>query len=253
VKNKKNTYSNISQLVKTPLFGIGMTNATTKEILEYLFTDIKKTLKNIYIVTPNPEILLFANAHESFKSILNGADLALCDGMQLFRAAKLVGKPLKERIIGTNFMESLCEETVDWPITVGFLGGGQGVAEKTAECLIGKYPKLKVAFVGEEWSEGGFAKGQSSVDILFVAFGFPKQERWMAEHLNKIPVRVLIGVGGAFDQIITPSLRPPAWVHSIGMGWLYRLVREPWRITRQIKLVEFVWLVVKEKMQNTIY
>ena len=95
-------------------------------------------------------------------------------------------------------MENLCKEVSNWPITVGFLGAGPGVAEKTAECLMKKYPGLKVGLVAQEWSEGLKDK---KVDILFVAFGSPKQEIWIADNLNTIPAKVVIGVGGAFDFI----------------------------------------------------
>lgn len=266
---KKAPSSNTMQLVKTKIFGVNITNASGKEVLEYLLNFLKNSSKKLFIVTPNPEIIVLAQAQPEFKSILNKADVALCDGAGLFFAAQVVGRPLKERIIGTNFMEMVCKAIADWPITVGFLGGRPGVAEKAAECLTAKYPGLKVAFIGNKWGEEGFVNAQQyqisslkydgddkkkgpliiphTVDILFVAFGAPKQEQWMAAHLDTLPVRVMMGVGGAFDQIVTPSLRPPAVVHAMGLGWLYRLIREPWRFKRQTRLFGFVWLVLKER------
>ncbi|HEV2339950.1 MAG TPA: WecB/TagA/CpsF family glycosyltransferase [Patescibacteria group bacterium] len=244
-KNKKieKAYRKVATPVKTALFGIGVTNETQDNILEFIINSIKNTNENYYIVTPNPEMIVFAQTHPDFKTILNNAKLALCDGMQLFRTAQLLGKPLKERIIGTDFMEQLCGQAIDYPITVGFLGGKERVAEKTAECLQVKYPGLRVVFAGIEWQgEGNFLK-ENHVDLLFIAFGFPKQEEWMASHIGKIPVRVMMGVGGAFDQIINPRLRPPKVLHILGLGWLYRLALQPWRIKRQIKLIQFLMLV----------
>lgn len=294
----KNTYSNLDSLVKKEVMGIGLTDATSEEILEYLVKIIEKSRKNVYIVTPNPEIVMYAASHPDFKDILNGAELALCDGVGLLRAAQFMGKSLKERIIGTDFVEKICEKANVWPITVGFLGGREGVAEKAAECLLKKYPKVKVSFVGSEWEEGrslshyseasessGYVRGPAArflpqvlthsvrsalagpstpvtpsqsnaklstinrqpIDILFVAFGAPKQEEWMASHINKIPVRVMIGVGGAFDQIVDKTLRPPAMVHQLGLGWLYRLARQPWRLKRQLQLIPFMLLVLKTR------
>lgn len=268
VTSQKKSYNNILPLVKSNVLGLDLTNATTGEVLEYLVKIIQNSQKNIYVVTPNPEILLLSRKNSDLKRVINNADLALTDGMQLYRAAHFLGKHLKQRIIGTNFVEKVCEKVEDWPITVGFLGAGPGVAEKAAECLRVKFPKLKVVFVGTEWSESEVVLGQkyliSSIsylankneekkqktvvmDVLFVAFGAPKQELWMAEHINKIPVRVMVGVGGALDQIVSPTLRPPAWIHSLGLGWFYRLIRQPRRIFRQVKLVEFILLVIKEK------
>lgn len=273
--SKKHTYSTIEPLVKTEVLGVGLTNATNEEVLEYLLEIIENTQKNIYVVTPNPEIVLLASARNDFKEVINNADLALTDGMQLYRAAHFLGVPLKERIIGTDLVERVCEKVADWPITVGFLGAGPKVAEKASERLLTKYPKLKINFVAQEWSEEGFAAAQTElssmnnelsnkkeksiqhnskfipqVDILFVAYGALKQEFWMAERIQKVPVRVMIGVGGALDQIANPSLRPPVWVHQFGLGWLYRLIREPWRIKRQVKLIQFVWVVIKEKFSQ---
>lgn len=240
----KNTYSNENSLVKSDVFGIGITNETSESILEYLGNFLKNSQKKLFIVTPNPEMIMLSRKNSDFKKVLNEANLALCDGIGLYKAAHFLGIPLKERIIGTTFMEKVCEMVADWPITVGFLGSGPHVAEKVGECLSKRYPGLKVVYTAQEWDA---SQPQKPIDILFVAFGAPKQEFWMQKNLSKLPVRVMMGVGGAFDQIIDPSLRPPMWLHSIGLGWLYRLIREPWRLKRQMQLIPFVFLTLKEK------
>lgn len=276
--NIREPYNGVVSLVKNKIFGIGVTNATEDEVLEYVVETIQKTSKNLFIVTPNPEILMLAKENAGLKLALNEAGVVLCDGIGLFLAAKVLGKPLKERIIGTNVMEKLCQKVEDWPITVGFLGGREGVAAEAAECLLKKYPRLHIVFTGEEWHKSPAARqphlhpqgvpgdgaprsratlhvlhkqkvisNTQPIDILFVAFGAPKQEVWMREHLNKIPVRVMMGVGGAFDQMVKPSLRPPEMIHAMGLGWLYRLVHEPWRLRRQAVLPLFAWEVVKAK------
>jgi len=242
-ENKMNeSGSNANELVKISVLGVGLTNETEENILEYIVKNIPQQQKSYYIVTPNPEMIVLANKDNAFKRTLNNAKIALTDGMQLYRYARGIGIPLKERIIGTNFVENLCEKVANRPITVGFLGGRGKIAEMAAECLREKYPGLKIAFATAEWNED--FKG-SDVDILFVAFGFPKQENWMAEHVGKTNAKVMMGVGGALDQIVDPTLRPPKLVHNLGLGWLYRLVREPWRITRQAKLIEFILLTMK--------
>ena len=86
-----------------------------------------------------------------------------------------------------------------------------------------------------------------SIDILFVAFGTPKQEIWISENLDKIPVKIAIGVGGAFDYISGRVGRASKWIRDLGFEWMYRLVREPWRIKRQLALLEFIYLVLREK------
>ncbi len=124
---------------KISMFGVGITNSTEKEILEYLLESLKKTGESYYIVTPNPEIIVYANKHPQFLAILNHARLALPDGIGVILAGLFLGVPLKQRITGVGFMESICQEVAasnavsnGKPISMGFLGGRPGVAGKTA-------------------------------------------------------------------------------------------------------------------------
>jgi len=243
----KKSHSKIEELVKSNFLGIGLTDSSRDKILEYISKILKTSRKNIYIVTPNPEIFMLSLKNSGLKNAIINANLALVDGVGLQIAGKALGVPLKNRVIGTNLMERLCELAADWPITVGFLGGKPGVAEKTAECLQRKYPGLKVSFAAQEWDD---SQPQKKIDILFIAFGAPKQEIWMAEHINKVPVQVMLGIGGAFDQIVHPSLRPPTFIATIGLGWLYRLVRQPWRLKRQIALLRFALFILKTKLSG---
>ncbi|HYK08267.1 MAG TPA: WecB/TagA/CpsF family glycosyltransferase [Candidatus Eisenbacteria bacterium] len=274
-ENSQKTYSNSNDLVKKNVLGVGITDASSKDILKYIVQNIQKSASPYYIVTPNPEMIVLSHKNSDFQMALNGAKIALNDGVGVGLAAQSMGISLTERFTGVDLVEKLCKEVSDWPITVGFLGGGPGVAELTSNCLVKKYPNLRVSFIGQEWSKEGFdlaKKYQVSsskyyestkpkihntkyllpntdvIDILFVAFGAPKQEFWMQEHVGKIPVKVLVGVGGAFDYISGKVPRAPKVVRSMGMEWLFRLAVQPWRIKRQLALVEFVWMVIKEKL-----
>lgn len=292
---------------KNFLFGVGITNARENEILEYILKGLKNGAEKYYIVTPNPEILVYASKHNGYKDILNNARLALCDGIGLIWAGKILGKSFKKRVTGVDFLEMLCNEVSKKPITVGFLGGGPKIAERVAECLKQKYPGLKVVFAAPEWPENeavsdsylplrslsqldefsnasvpasrlssglgirpvsrGLVKTSShgkaprgiieikrysNIDILFVAFGFPKQEEWISKNLDKIPVKVAIGVGGAFDYLSGKVPRAPFLIRQAGFEWLYRLIRQPWRIKRQLALLEFIYLILKEKFFHEI-
>jgi len=254
--NKDKSYSKMTELMKTDFFGVGVTNNTKENILEYIVNSLKKGKEKYYIVTPNPEIIVTSTKNLDLKNALNNAKIASADGVGLILAGKILGKNLKERLTGIEILEEVCKRVADWPIRVGFLGGGPKIAEKTSECLRLKYPGLKIGFVGQEWPNGLHNKNskefstnhRSQTNILFVAFGAPKQELWMQSHINKIPVNVMVGVGGSFDQIVNESLRPPKVLDRLGLGWLYRLVRQPWRIKRQLSLIEFVWMIIKEKL-----
>jgi len=248
----KKSYRNIDNLVKNVILGVKVTNESQKEILEFLVKSIERSFGSYYIVTPNPEILVHASHHQNFKNILNQAQISLCDGVGLILAGKILGKPFVQRVTGVDFMKNLCEAVSEKPITVGFLGGRDRVAELTSKCLRQKYPDLKVSFVGEEWEDEekiSTSKFKQRIDILFVAFGFSKQEEWMAQHVGKIPVRVMIGVGGAFDYISGKAPRAPLFIRRIGFEWFYRLIHQPWRFKRQLALLEFFFLILKEKFE----
>jgi len=239
-------------LAKKTILGVAVTDASKERVLQYITKSLEFSKDPYYIVTPNPEMAVAARRSSHLQHVLNQARIALPDGIGIVIAGRLLGISLKVKISGTDFMEYLCADIAKKPITVGFLGGRDRVAEKTAECLVMKYPGLKIAFVGEEWDTGKAlsAKRTSSkhIDILFVAFGFPKQELWMAEHVGKVPVKVMMGVGGAFDYLSGEIPRAPAALRVVGLEWLFRLVIQPWRLRRQVALLSFVVLVIRERL-----
>lgn len=200
------------------------------KIVERWLDDKKKH----YIVTPNPEFLVTANSDPEFKKILNNADLAIPDGMGL----KLSGD-IECITPGIDLMEALIKMAEEKGFTVGFLGGRDKVAEETVKRLKEKYPQLRVSFISEE------PENISSADVLFVAFGAPKQEKWIAENLNNIPVKVAMGVGGAFDCLSGRIPRASLWVRKLGLEWLFRLAVQPWRINRQLALLKYLMLIWK--------
>lgn len=252
-------------LDKTKILGVDITNDSADNILEYIFQKIEEK-KKFYIVTPNPEILVYASSHENFKKILNYAEISLPDGSGLFLASLFLLKPFRQRIPGVDFMEEICKRSISKPISIGLLGGKKGVAEKTAERLLRKYPGLSIVFIAEEWGKEGFVTAEQfmangkwqmanghtprAIDILFVAFGHPKQEEWIYKNLDSIPVTAAMGVGGAFDYISGTVKRAPFLVRAVGFEFLYRLISQPWRWKRQLSLLKFVKLIIKERFAN---
>jgi N-acetylglucosaminyldiphosphoundecaprenol N-acetyl-beta-D-mannosaminyltransferase len=236
-------------LGKQIILDVGITNNKKEEILEYVIRSVKKSTEKTVIVTPNPEILVYAAKCHHYKTILNNADIALPDGIGIMWAGRILGIPLVERITGTDFMELLCKHSQDNAVNIGFLGGKPGVAERAIDCLRRKYPKMQVKFVGDDLQL--LEKGQSDqpIDILFVALGHPRQEEWISAHIKTLPVKVAMGVGGAFDYISGDVSRAPKIVRTLGFEWLYRLIRQPWRWKRQLALIEFIFLVVKRRLK----
>lgn len=229
---------------KKIILGVGFTVASEEEILEFITKGLLKQTEKYYVVTPNPELLVIANNNREYKGILNSAKLALPDGVGVLLGGYLLNKPLMGRITGVDLVESLCKRVSKQPITVGFLGAGPNIAVKTAECLRKKYPKLRVKYAVQEPNDD---IKNTPVDILFVAFGSPKQEIWINENLNRLPVKIAIGVGGAFDFISGKVTRAPQFVRQIGFEWLFRLFTQPWRIKRQLSLLTFIVLLLEDK------
>ena len=227
--------------MKKNVLGVKIDDVAISEVLELVGKWLKGGGKH-YIVTPNPEIVVMSQKDEELKKIINNAELAIPDGIGL----KISGD-IENTTPGIDVLESLVEMAADWGATVGFLGGRGDVAKRTAECLKLKYPNLKVVFAesGGEINKGGNLGNLGKMDLLFVAFGPPKQEKWIAKNLDKIPVKVAMGVGGAFDYLSGRVPRAPIWIRSIGFEWLFRLVMQPWRIKRQLNLIKYIWLLLK--------
>jgi len=219
---------------------------TFREALEYLVEKSQKSDTKTFVVTVNPEIIMLAKDDSEYEEVLRSADLALADGVGVLWAGKILGKSFKGRSHGVDLINGLAKEVSEKPITVGFVGGAGNVAQATADCLKKKYPNLKVAFALREWPSD--ARGLSC-DILFVAFGSPKQEKWIHDHIKEIDSRVFMGVGGAFDFISGKVMRAPLFVRRLGLEWLFRLMIQPWRIKRQFALVKFVLHVLQEKLK----
>lgn len=238
----------MNNLVKNTILGTDITSGTGDQVLKYVIDLIEKKEEKCFITTPNPEIVMYAKSHPSFQGILNTADLALCDGVGLLIAGYILNKPFKDRITGVDFMEKLCKRLARKPVSIGLLGARPRVAEKVAKCLREKYPEIKIVFTASEWDEKQFPK--RGVDLLFVAFGFPKQEEWIAQNLPKLPITVAMGVGGAFDYLSGEVARAPFLMRSVGLEWLFRLSKQPWRLKRQLALPHFVWTVLLERLKS---
>lgn len=220
-------------------------NTTFSETLEYIEKFSKKSDKKTFVVTVNTEILMIARKDSEYEKVIKSADLALPESIGVMWGGRMMGIPFKERIPGVDLMEKLIEKVSKQPITVGFIGGKQNVAELTAERLSEMYPGLKVAFAKEEWDS---PEAKLDCDILFVAFGSPKQENWIHKNLNDLNVNVAIGVGGAFDFISGRVPRAPKLIRDLGFEWLFRLIIQPWRIKRQLALIHYVIVILKEKI-----
>jgi N-acetylglucosaminyldiphosphoundecaprenol N-acetyl-beta-D-mannosaminyltransferase len=230
-------------------------------VLAWIEKWIEKNQKKM-VVTPNPEQVILAQKDLSFRKILNEAPLALADGVGLLWACRILdnSNQLEERVTGEEVMQELIKMAVEKGWRVFLLGGRKGVADRAADKLKIKNVKLKVkASSGALRIENETREERRKVieeinkfkpDLLFAAFGAPWQEKWLAKNLPRLDVKVAMVVGGALDMVADPSLRPPQLMTKMGLDWFYRLVRQPWRVRRQLALLKFIFLVFKERLSE---
>jgi N-acetylglucosaminyldiphosphoundecaprenol N-acetyl-beta-D-mannosaminyltransferase len=198
------------------------------------------------VVTANAQFAQIAGSNHRFFTILRDAEIVVADGMSLVAASRMLGHPLPERIAGIDLVVELCREAARSKLSVYLLGGRPNTAVKAAENLRQTFPELRVA--GVDCPSYGFRNDpaelaavtrrilEAAPDILFVAFGAPKQEYWMEEHAAELPVKVMIGVGCSFDVLSGLLKRAPQWMQKTGLEWLFRVSQEPRRLWKRYML-----------------
>ena len=210
------------------------------------------------ICTANPEFVMKAQGDQAFLDVLDSAELNLADGIGLVIASRLLGQPLPERVPGSTLSYQIAELCAEHGWRLYLLGAAPGVADEAAKKLQSLNPDLVIAGT---WS-GSPAEAEndeivarineSEADILGVAYGAPNQDKWIARNReNLTTVRVAIGIGGSLDFITGVSIRAPRWVQRLGLEWLHRLIKEPWRWRRMLALPRFVFAVLLQKMRSS--
>ena len=205
------------------------------------------------VVTPNAEIGYEALHDAQFRALLNGADLVLPDGAGVVLAAKLRKTPLKQKVAGVDFADRLLGVLAETGKTLYLLGGKPGIAELAAQKMVERHPGLVICGTAD-----GYFKDEGSVigkintakpDVLFVCVGAPKQEIFMHAHRDELDVRLMAGLGGSLDAFAGTVKRAPKWMIRCNLEWLYRLIKEPKRFGRMMRLPKYLWaaLTVRSK------
>jgi N-acetylglucosaminyldiphosphoundecaprenol N-acetyl-beta-D-mannosaminyltransferase len=235
------------------ILGIRVDNLTYEQVLARVDEFIKQGGAH-QVNTVNPEFIITAQRDAEFARILNGSSLNLPDGQGLIWAAGLLATPLQQRVTGVDALIRLAQMAAQRGYRVYLLGAAEGVAEIAARRLKDRFPDLEIcgAYAGSPavQEEKGITSriAHARPHLLFVAYGAPHQEKWIARNLGRTGVPVAMGVGGALDFISGHSKRAPTWVQTLGLEWLHRLAHEPWRWRRMMALPRFVLLVLRERL-----
>lgn len=237
--------------MKVDVMGVRFDNVTMDEALSIARALLSEDAVS-YVVTPNSEIVYEAMADKSLRDLLNGADLVLPDGAGVVLGSKILKTPLKQKVAGVDFADSLLGVLAGTGGRVYLLGSKPGVAELAAQKMLEKHPGLQICGMSD-----GYFKDERPViekvnaagaDVLFVCLGAPKQEKFMAAHKDDLHVRLMIGLGGSLDSFAGTVKRAPKWMIACNLEWFYRLLKEPWRFKRMLRLPKFLWAVVRKRI-----
>lgn len=211
--------------------------------------------KAAYVVTPNAEIAYEALHDGQLREMLNGADLMLPDGAGVVLASKLLRTPVKQKVAGVDFAAGLLGILERNGQSLYLLGGKPGIGELAAQKMLEAHPQLRIAGIADGYfrDEAPVIEkiNASGADALFVCLGAPKQERFMVQHRQELHVHLMAGLGGSLDAFAGTVQRAPAWMIRLNLEWLYRLIREPKRFRRMLRLPKYLWAVMLKRIRGT--
>jgi N-acetylglucosaminyldiphosphoundecaprenol N-acetyl-beta-D-mannosaminyltransferase len=220
------------------VLGIPFHSLTMDEALDTL-EDYIRDGRFHQVATANVDFVKNAMRDRQVRDILCSCDLVVPDGMPIVWMSRLLGAPLKERVCGVDLVERLAELSARRGYRIFLLGASESRSRRAAKVLRQRHPDLRIVGryspevrpLEQMDHEAILARiEEARPDILFVAFGNPKQERWLAMHRDRLNVPVCIGVGGSFDAISGDIPRAPVWMQQSGLEWLHRLCQEPRRL-----------------------
>jgi len=244
--------------------GIGhalVDNCSCREACVAIVAHAKTGGEPAYVTTPNAQHIVLLDRDRRLREIYDRADLVVPDGVSLVLAACLYGRSLRERVAGVDMFQTLCGLAAENNLHVFLLGGRPNSADLTAATLKQRLSILRISTycppLGFEKTEAGLEETARAVrtakpDLLFVAFGAPKQEYWIYEHGLQLSVPICVGVGGAFVIVAGVVPRAPLWIQKCGCEWLHRLCLEPRRMWRRYLIgnLKFAAIVLRQSIRR---
>lgn len=230
-------------------------NVTEAEAIKHIEECIRDK-KVGHVITPNVDQIVRIEKDLYFKEICDNAELLLVDGHPLLWIAKWYGKPIKEKICGSDLVPHLCKIAAEKGYRVFLLGAAEGVAARAAKILEKNYPGIMIA--GTYSPPLGFEKNEtelqkineilrdSNADLLFVGMGVPKQDQFIYENMQKYEIPMSFSIGATIDFIAGEQKRAPRWMTDHGMEWAYRLFCDPKRMFKRyiiddMKIFRLAW------------
>lgn len=238
--------------IKKPvkILGVPVHPLTMNESVAVLEEKLQKK-EQAFVVTANAEIIMMCQQDKEYNNIVSEqADLVLPDGAGAVWAGRYLGNEVPERVAGFDLYNQLLKLSADKGYKAYFFGGAPGVAEAAKNKAEELYPGVQIVGCRNgyftEAEEEAIIKEINDVapDMLFVALGAPKQEKWLVKYRNQLKPRVLMGIGGSFDVLAGKMERAPKWMQEASLEWAFRLYKQPSRFMRMLALPKFVLKVI---------
>ncbi|OIU67680.1 WecB/TagA/CpsF family glycosyltransferase [Rossellomorea aquimaris] len=234
------------------ILDIPFINKTKNEVVNDVFHQYLKEGKKGFIVTANPEIVMQAQKDRDYFYTLSKADFIVPDGIGVVIASKMKKKPLKERVPGFELMKELLELGHKHGLSVYIVGAKPEVLDKAVANIRAEYPGLKLAGYHHGYfndNDGHITEEiqRTKPDLILAALGFPRQEQWIKQNIQKVDKGVFIGVGGSIDVLAGHVKRAPVFWQKIHLEWFYRLMQQPSRWRRMLVLPQFLIQVMRTR------
>ncbi len=236
-------------------------NVTMPETVDWIMEAVRRNDRPRLVCTGNLDHLVTLHHDAQFRAIYADADLVLADGMPIVWLSRLMRQPLKERVAGSDLFWELGRASAEHGLRLFFLGGRDGAADAAAEAVRQRYPGARICGIycppfaefGTPAEEARIAAAirRATPDVLLVAFGAPKQEKWIQTHREHLGVPVSIGVGGSFEMAAGMIQRAPRWMQVSGLEWFHRMVKEPRRMVHRYlgRDLPFLLHLVRDALQ----
>lgn len=236
--------------MRIKLLGVGFDNVTMEEAVQRGVALLESDGTH-YVATPNPEIVETCRSNAAAMAAVNGADLVLPDGIGVVYGSRLRKTPLKERVPGIEFGAEMLRQCARLGKRVYLLGSKPGVAEAAAEKMRQDYDGLQIVGTADGYFKDDAAAAvrvrESGAELVFVCLGAPKQEIFMHDFGEATGAHLLLGLGGSLDVFAGNVERAPQFYRDHGLEWFYRLMKNPSRLGRMMKLPLFMLHVAGEK------
>ncbi len=241
------------RILNTPVDGVDMDDA-----LEFVDDYVKNSSKPGYILAVNPEKIYVLRENDFLRQFFNNATLLVPDGIGLVKALRFIHKVRVSRVPGADLMQNICAAAPEKKYRIYIFGSSEEVNKRAVDELRRRHPGIDI--VGRS---NGYVKPEenaqliedinaSNAEILFIAMGSPRQEKWIYDNINQLTtVKLCQGIGGTLDTIVGHVKRAPDFFQNLGLEWFYRLLKQPSRARRQVRLLYFVIEVLLEKLQGT--